>query len=348
MMSKTDTITPAGDLTKHLPNILSIDVEDYFMVSAFEKVVKREEWERHDSRIEPNVDRILEILEALTLPSADSIEKTREPIKATFFCLGWIGQRYPQVIRRIHGQGHEIASHGFDHRLVYEMSPDQFREDARKAKGILEDIISEEIFGYRAPSYSITEKSLWALEILGEEGYRYDSSIFPIHHDRYGISWAPRFPFLVGKNSQGLEFLPLIREPQGVGFGSFCRGPFKISPPAGLSEVLVEFPLSTVRALGQNIPIAGGGYFRFFPYPLLKRGLQRVNRRDCQPFVFYLHPWELDPGQPRIDGLSPLASYRHYKNLGRTKGRLESLIQEFEFCSFRSFWNRLPLFKGEG
>ena len=203
-------------------NILTIDLEDYYMVSAFESVVKRDDWDKYESRIERNTQRLLDILDE---PLDTRHSALRTPVRATFFCLGWIAERYPDLIKEIHRQGHEIACHGYDHQLIYKLSPDQFRRDVRKSKELLEDIVGEEVIGYRAPSYSITRKSLWALEILAEEGYRYDSSIFPIHHDRYGIPDAPRFPFVIPLNgNSNLEFSSLNFELRKTPNLGVCAG----------------------------------------------------------------------------------------------------------------------------
>lgn len=266
-------------------NALTIDVEDYYHVSAFESVARFEDWDRYESRVERNTRRILDLLED---------HQTR----ATFFVLGWIAERQPKLIREIQERGHEVASHGYSHRRIYTQTPDQFREETRRSKQILEDIIGRPIIGYRAASYSITMQSLWALEILVEEGFRYDSSIFPIFRDRYGIPGFPRFPHRVQVNGSDL----------------------------------MEYPLSTVRIGGINVPIAGGGYLRLFPYGLTRWGLRAINEREKQPAIVYLHPWEIDPDQPRIHG-GLLSSFRHYVNLDGTEAKLISLLKEFKFES---------------
>ena len=291
-------------------NILTIDLEDYFMVSAFEDVVKREDWENYEFRIERNTYRLLEILNN---PSCN-------PIRATFFCIGWVAERYPQLIREIHRQGHEIACHSYDHRIIYNMTPDEFRGDIRKSRNILEDIIGEEVLGYRAPSYSITNKSQWAFEVLAEEGFQYDSSIFPIRHDFYGMPNAPRFPFVVSLNgNSNVEFSVLN---------------FELNTTQN-SRVIIEFPISTVKVFGQNFPVSGGGYFRLLPYPIIKRALKSINEKEDKPFIFYLHPWEIDPNQPRINGLSFRSKFRHYVNLDKTEGRFRRLLKDFSFSSVK-------------
>ena len=275
-------------------NILTIDLEDYFMVSAFEGVVKREDWDKYESRIEHNTHRLLNILNGSFRNPQSAI---RNPVRATFFCLGWVAERYPHLIREIHQQGHEIGCHSYDHRLVYGMTPDEFREDIRKSKRLLEDAIGAEVIGYRAPSYSITKNSLWAFEVLIEEGFKYDSSIFPIRHDRYGIPGWERFPHILQGPGQGLH----------------------------------EFPLSTWQVWGLNLPIAGGGYLRHLPYALTHNGILAVNKGG-HPVVIYLHPWEFDREQPR-EALSPLTSFRHYHNLGEAmEKKLKLLLHNFSFA----------------
>jgi len=275
-------------------NILTIDVEDYYHVSVFEPIVKRDDWEKYQSRVVGNTRAILGILREFGA-------------KATFFVLGWVAERYPQIVKDIEQDGHEVASHSYDHRLTYDQSRETFRENIRKTKAILESVISNEVSGYRATSYSITERSLWALDVLAEEGFLYDSSIFPIVHDRYGIPDAERFPHVVLDNGK---------------------------------SKLWEFPPSTVRLLGMNIPIAGGGYFRFFPYEFTRWAIRRLNKADC-PAIVYIHPWEIDPDQPRLNG-SRISQFRHYLNLDKTENRLKALLRDFDFVSIRtylSFWN---------
>ena len=266
-----------------LINAMTVDVEDYFQVSAFETHVSRGDWNRFESRVERNTQRLL-------------ARFGEAGVTATFFVLGWIGERYPGLVRRIAGAGHEIASHGYEHRLVYDMTPRQFAEDVRRTKCILESICGQPVIGYRAPSYSITRKSLWAFDVLLQEGYLYDASVFPIRHDRYGIPDAPRHPYRVQRE-----------------FGSIW-----------------ELPGSTIRCAGQNVPIGGGGYFRLFPYGITRRAIKRVNRVERRPIMFYLHPWEIDPDQPRISA-SGLSRFRHYQNLAKTEARLLRLLTDFSF-----------------
>jgi polysaccharide deacetylase family protein (PEP-CTERM system associated) len=264
-------------------NAMTIDVEDYFHVSVFDGVVPRHLWEGFESRVCRNTERLLEIFEAYE-------------ITGTFFVLGWVAERFPKLVARIASAGHEIASHGYGHRLVYDQTPKAFREDVRRAKGLLESAAGTAVIGYRAPSYSITPRSLWALDILIEEGYRYDSSIFPIRHDRYGIPLSPRHAYV-------------LERPRGS---------------------IVEAPASTTTLGSMNLPIAGGGYFRILPYAWTRWGIGRVNRLEGRPVIFYLHPWEIDGEQPRLKtGL--LSRFRHYRNLGQTESRLRQLFEDFTF-----------------
>lgn len=265
-----------------ITNYLTIDVEDYFQVAAFEKEIQPREWDTFESRVVENTHCLLRLL-------------SRFNCKATFFVVGWIAERYPSLIREIHLEGHSIGCHSYLHQKIYTMSPEGFREDTQKAKSILEDIVGDTVFGYRAPSYSITSNSLWALDILEELGFTFDSSIFPIHHDNYGIPDAPRFEYI----------LP--------------------------GKKLKEYPISTVRFFGKNIPVSGGGYFRLFPYWLTRFFLKRINQVEHKPFMFYLHPWEVDPGQPRMRNISQRSKFRHYNNLDKTSHRLEKLLGDFNF-----------------
>lgn len=323
-------------------NILSIDLEDYFMVSALEKVIKREDWHRFDSRIEKNTHRLLDLLESIPLPSQVTKSATYEKriaqgrIGATFFCLGWVAERFPRLIKEIHSRGHEIASHGYDHRMIGSMHPKSFRKDIRKAKAILEDVTGAEVLGYRAPSYSITRKTLWALDILAEEGFRYDSSIFPVHHDTYGIPDAPRPPCIAISNSRKITLAVLApKDPRKLSH-SIETWDDLATRPAG-SRALLEFPLSTLRVFGQNLPIAGGGYFRFFPLHATLWAIRRINRENDLPFIFYIHPWELDPDQPRVRGIGVKSRFRHYLNLSRTEHRLRILLKTVPFLSFSNY-----------
>jgi polysaccharide deacetylase family protein (PEP-CTERM system associated) len=280
-------------------NALTIDVEDYFQVTAFERYLPRSDWERIPLRVGENTRRLLGILDEYG-------------IKATFFVLGWVAQRDPGLVREIHSRGHEIACHGYGHELIYRIGPERFREDVRRAKALLEELVGIAVSGYRAPSYSITLKSLWALEILAEEGFCYDSSIFPVHHDTYGMPGAPRFPY-----SHTLA-----------------------------AGVLREFPLTTLPLAfarwRYNLPIAGGGYLRLLPAELIRRGIGRINGEEKKPAVLYLHPWEIDPGQPRIKA-GWKSSFRHYNNLDRTEAKLRHLLDHLQFGTMTEVLGALPV-----
>ncbi len=277
-------------------NVMSVDVEDYYQVSAFAKSVATNEWEQHESRVVDNTLRLLDLF-------------AEKKVKATFFVLGWVAERESQLVKEIYRQGHEIASHGYSHQLIYNQSPEVFKEETIKSKQLLEDLIGEEVLGYRAASYSITKRNLWALDILAEAGFIYDSSIFPIRHDRYGIADAKTTPH-------------------------------KLTTPNGAE--LVEFPLTTRRIGNLNIPVAGGGYFRLYPYFLTRHFLKAVNKKQNEQFVFYLHPWEVDPGQPRIKA-SWFSKFRHYNNLGKCELRLSNLMDDFNFTTMKTVLTELNL-----
>jgi polysaccharide deacetylase family protein (PEP-CTERM system associated) len=273
-------------------NAMTVDVEDYFQVSAFERVVARDRWHEYESHVAANTDRLLSIFAEFD-------------VRATFFVLGWVAERDGTIVRRIADAGHEVASHGSGHRLVYDQTPEAFREDVRRARRVLQDLSGQPVNGYRAPSFSVTERSLWALDVLIEEGYTYDTSIFPIRHDRYGIPGAPRHAYWVSS-----------------GVGRSFR--------AAEGHSLLEIPASTVRIAGTNLPMAGGGYFRLLPYWWTRFGIRRVNDVERKPAVFYVHPWEVDPSQPRLNG-SRLSRFRHYQNLAKTESRLRRLLADFRF-----------------
>ena len=264
-------------------NAMSIDVEDYFQVSAFAPHIRREDWDALPCRVERNVDVILQLLD-----DADA--------RATFFTLGWIAERHPQVVRRIVENGHELASHGYAHQRASELTPAQFRDDITRAKGILEDLGGVAVRGYRAPSFSINRTNWWAVEELENAGYVYSSSIYPVRHDHYGMPDAPRFP----------------HRPNGAGG-------------------ILELPPTTVPLFGRNLPAAGGGWFRLLPYRVSRWMLERVNAEDRVPCMFYFHPWEVDPEQPRQQGISVKTRFRHYVNLQRMQGRLRQLLNDFEW-----------------
>ncbi len=333
-------------------NILTIDLEDYFQVHAFSRVIRYENWDKFECRIGRNTDRLLEILNEVADNSKFTIQNSKsnhsithspnnsftQKVQGTFFVLGWIAERYPDLVRRIQKEGHEIACHGYAHRLVYAQSRDEFREDIKRAKSILEDITGSEVVGYRAPSYSITNKSKWALEVLVEEGFKYDSSIFPIRHDFYGLPEAPRFPFVVSLNgNDNCEFSVLNFELGTASPQHRNAAPLNNSLPYPRinSSGLIEFPLSTVKLFGGNFPVSGGGYFRLFPYSLIRRGLRSINEKERKPFIFYMHPWEIDPDQPRVNGVSPRSKFRHYVNLNKTESRLKRLLSDFQFSPVR-------------
>lgn len=279
-------------------NALTIDVEDYFQVNAFARYIRREDWDSYPLRVEGNTRRILEMLDEFS-------------VKGTFFVLGWIAERLPSLVREIKKQGHEIACHGYGHELIYCIGPDLFRRDIRRAKELLEDISGERIYGYRAPSYSITKHSLWALDILIEEGFCYDSSIFPVIHDTYGIPDSPRFPHLIKRESGSIMEFPLTTCP--IHFGK------------------KEF----------RLPIAGGGYLRLLPACVIRKGIHTINHNEGQPAVFYFHPWEIDPRQPRIKaGLK--SRFRHYLNLETTERKLREIIGALPFGTMRDSLAALP------
>lgn len=275
-------------------NAMTIDVEDYFHVSVFDGTFPRHQWAQFESRVCANTDRLLGIFD-------------ETQVRATFFVLGWVADRFPELVRRIAESGHEIASHGYAHRLVYDQTPTAFRDDVRRAKRLLEDVTGHPVIGFRAPSYSVTPRCLWALDILIEEGYTYDTSIFPIRHDRYGIPLSPRHAYV-------------LERPSGS---------------------LVEIPASTVDCGLFNLPVAGGGYFRILPYAWTKWGISQVNRREGKPAVFYLHPWEIDPDQPRLSA-GWLGRFRHYRNLRTTESRFRRLLDDFAFGTLQSVIAEAP------
>ncbi|MDR1140150.1 MAG: DUF3473 domain-containing protein [Planctomycetaceae bacterium] len=270
-------------------NAFSVDVEDYYQVGAFSGIISPNDWDSRESRVVANTQKILDILDAGS-----------KPVSGTFFVLGWIAERFPSLVREIANRGHEIASHGFMHQLVYEMTETEFRNDVRRTRLLLQEQSGQPVIGYRAPSFSIVKRTPWAHRILVEEGYCYDSSVFPIHHDLHGNADAP------------LEIHDITTE----------------------SGIIREFPPAVVRWLGQNIPTGGGGYFRFFPYFVTAHWLRSINASG-KPFVFYIHPWEVDPKQPRIPNAPLKSRFRHYLNLHRTESRLKRLLNNFNFVPIR-------------
>ncbi len=269
-------------------NAMTVDVEDYFQVSAFESHIDRSEWDSLPHRVEQNTLRILDLFD-------------QHQVKATFFTLGWVAERYPQLIRRIVDEGHELASHGYQHTRVTEQTPDQFRQDLRLSKQILEDLGGHSIVGYRAASYSIGAKNLWALEILEEEGFQYSSSIYPVKHDLYGMPDAPRFAF----------------RPDNA-------------------PKLLEIPITTLKLFGRNMPCGGGGFFRLYPYQFSKWAYRYINANEKQPGIFYFHPWEIDPEQPRQQNLSFKTRFRHSLNLGKMQNRLNHLMDDFAWDTMQN------------
>ena len=269
--------------TPPIRNAFSIDVEDYFQVSALAPHFPRQIWDQQTCRVERNVDRMLGML-------ADS------QALATFFTLGWVAERFPEMVKRIVAGGHELASHGYGHQRVSDLTPAEFLDDVTRAKKILEDLGGQAVIGYRAPSFSIGENNLWALDSLGDAGYQYSSSIYPIRHDHYGMPNAPRFAFRPSD-----------------------------------SKTLLELPATTIRLFNRNLPAAGGGYFRLLPYQMSRWSINRVNNVDKQACIFYCHPWEIDPEQPRPQGMTLKTRFRHYLNLGRTESRLRTLLKDFRW-----------------
>jgi polysaccharide deacetylase family protein (PEP-CTERM system associated) len=265
-----------------ITNAMTVDVEDYLHVSAFEKYIRRDDWSDLPCRVERNTERVLDLFE-------------ERGVKATFFMLGWVAERYPHLVRRIVDSGHELASHGYSHVRVTDQNPVEFREDVVRTKHLLEDVAGRGVHGYRAASYSIGAKNLWALQVLEETGHRYSSSIYPIRHDLYGMPAAPRFPF----------------------YPHTDKG-------------LLEIPITTVELFRQKLPCGGGGYFRLLPYRWSRWAMRRVNKRDRQPCVFYFHPWEIDPEQPR-QRVGLKTWLRHYTNLERMEHRLRKLLAEFRW-----------------
>lgn len=268
--------------------MFSVDVEDYFHDEAFRHLMGPQDWESLDQRVEPSTRRLLSLLDEFD-------------VKGTFFALGWVAERRPGLISDIQAAGHELAIHGYDHRPITVLSPSEFREDIRRAKGIVEDITGQPVLGYRAPTFSVVDDTRWAFEVLVNEGIRYDSSIFPIVHDRYGIPDSDRYPFTeaVGDNE------------------------------------IIEFPMPTVRLGERNLPFVGGGYLRHFPMRYVLWGMRRVTATEGRPVMVYVHPWEVDPGHPVLD-VGLLARVRHYRGLSRVEGRLRTLLTRFRFDTAQS------------
>lgn len=268
-------------LAPAITNALTIDVEDYFQVSAFAPYIPRSDWDNRECRVERNVDRILALL-------------AERDVKATFFTLGWVAERYPQLVRRIVAGGHELASHGYGHERASDLDRRAFHDDVARAKQLLEDIAGQAVKGYRAPSFSIGTRNLWAFDTLAQAGYTYSSSIYPIRHDHYGMPDSPRFAYR-------------------------------------LASGLLEIPVTTLRMASRNLPSSGGGYFRLLPYSLSRWMLRRINTVDRESAIFYFHPWEIDPGQPRIPGIDFKTRFRHYVNIPRMESRLHQLLADFRW-----------------
>jgi polysaccharide deacetylase family protein (PEP-CTERM system associated) len=275
-------------LMTDIVNAFTVDVEDYFQVAALASAISRESWSAREYRVEGNTERLLALL-------------ARRRVRGTFFVLGWVAERSPALVRRIAAAGHEIACHGFSHELIYRQSQSVFREETSRSKRHLEDLLGVAVTGYRAASFSITRESLWALDVLIDLGFQYDSSVFPIRHDRYGIPGASPEP--------GRLLAPSKRS-------------------------LVEFPMSAASFMGVQVPVSGGGYFRILPYWVTRAGLRQINGSDGRPFTFYLHPWEVDPQQPRVE-VGWFSRFRHYTNLDKCEARLERLLGDFSFGSMR-------------
>jgi polysaccharide deacetylase family protein (PEP-CTERM system associated) len=274
-------------------NAMTVDVEDYFQASAFDRFVSRTTWFERESRVVGNTHRLLDFFH-------------RHGVRGTFFILGWVADRFPSLVREIASCGHETASHGYHHQLIYTLTPQQFREDVRRAKAVIEDAAGTRVRGYRAPSFSVVQSSLWALDVLIDTGHTYDASVFPIHHDRYGIPDAPRRAHAIAR-------------------------------PAG---TIMEVPASTVRVAGMNLPIAGGGYFRVFPYAFTKWGIGRLNAAG-EPAIFFIHPWEIDSTQPRLP-VGRVTALRHYSNLGDTLNRMRRLVKDFAFDTVAATLEQAP------
>jgi len=296
---------PTPNATKHSPkpkkmtHAMTVDVEDYFHVAAFNQVIDPATWDTWPCRVEQNTNTLLALFD-------------RNKIKITFFILGWVAERYPELIKRVHQQGHEIASHGYSHQLIYKQDPKVFREETAKSKQILEDLIQQPINGYRAASYSITRNSLWALDTLAELGFTWDSSIFPTRHDNYGIPDSPEEPYKIGTHA---------------------------------GKILTEFPLTTAKVFGLSVPAAGGGYFRQYPYFLSRWLFERASLNQTKPQIFYLHPWEIDPDQPRVPNASRFSNFRHYTNLHRCLPRLENMLRDFKFGTISESLGRTSIEK---
>jgi polysaccharide deacetylase family protein (PEP-CTERM system associated) len=269
-------------------NAMTVDVEDFFHVSAFESIISPEQWGEYQPRVDANTRRLLDIF-------------AQKNIKSTFFVLGWVAERYPELIKEIHRQGHEVASHGYAHRRATEQTPEVFKADVLRSKNHLEDLLGESLTGYRAPSFSIGYSSEWAFEVLAELGFKYSSSTYPVKHDLYGTPDWPRFAY---KRKEGI----------------------------------VEIPIPTLKLLGKQVPIGGGGYFRLYPYQVTQKLVRKYLRDEKQPYSFYFHPWEIDAGQPRLSKAPLKSRFRHYINLHRTEDKLIRLLDDFSWSTMRDVY----------
>lgn len=278
----------ANNMKAKICNAMTVDVEDYFQVSAFEKIINPSDWDAIAPRVEANTNHLLELFEA-------------NDVKATFFTLGWVAERFPDLIQSIAKQGHEIASHGYCHRRATQQSPAEFKQDVQRTRSLLQDLTGASVDGYRAPSFSINHSNAWAYDVLAEAGYLYSSSIYPVKHDHYGVPDAPRFKY---KTQQGVW----------------------------------ELPLTTLELAGRNIPISGGGFFRLYPYWLTRWAINRLHTVDDNSYMFYMHPWEIDPGQPRIEGIDLKTRFRHYLNISRVDRRMKRLLADFNWGSIQKVY----------
>jgi len=278
---------------KQIINAMTVDVEDYFHVSAFENTINQSDWQNLPLRVERNTYRLLELFE-------------KHNAKSTFFTLGWVAKRCPELIKAIVDQGHELASHGFSHQRATEMTRSEFFSDVQQSKHILEDLSGKEVIGYRAPSFSINDSNTWVYDVLLELGFQYSSSTYPISHDLYGVPNWPRFPYLRDESSE--------------------------------SQKLIEIPIPTLRKNDVNTGIGGGGYFRLYPYWLSKRRIDKFHQQERQPYSFYFHPWEIDPKQPRVKEAPLKSKFRHYINLSKMEGKLEQLLKDYQWDTMNSVY----------
>lgn len=269
-------------------NAMTVDVEDFFHVSAFDKIIKPSDWDDYQPRVDANTRRLLDVF-------------ARHGVKSTFFVLGWVAERYPELIKEIHAQGHEIASHGYSHRRAYEQTPEEFKADVLRSRDHLQDLLGESITGYRAPSFSIGYSNEWAFEVLAELGFRYSSSTYPVKHDLYGTPDWPRFAYMRPEN-------------------------------------IIEIPIPTLRIAGKQVPIGGGGYFRLYPYGLTRHLVRKYLEKEKQPYSFYFHPWEIDAEQPRLKQASAKSKFRHYVNLKHTETKLERMLEDFNWSTMKDVY----------